>query len=114
MRRALLGGTVAAAALVALWWLFSGAGNGPYRWQLPDGYPQPVVPADNPMSDVKVELGRWLFYDKRLSVTEEFSCASCHRQALAFTDGLPVAVGGATLSVARGIRHCPAWRAGRC
>ncbi|MGI9262972.1 MAG: MbnH family di-heme enzyme [Woeseiaceae bacterium] len=64
-----------------------------YDWSLPDGIPEPAVPADNPMRDVKVELGRWLFHDRRLSVNASMSCANCHRQALAFTDGLPRAVG---------------------
>ena len=45
------------------------------------------------MSGEAVELGRHLFYDVRLSGNETQSCASCHRQELAFTDGLPVAVG---------------------
>ncbi len=39
------------------------------------------------MSAEKVELGRYLFYDTRLSVNGGESCASCHRQELAFTDG---------------------------
>jgi cytochrome c peroxidase len=39
------------------------------------------------MSAVKVELGRYLFYDKRMSVNGQESCATCHRQELAFTDG---------------------------
>ena len=39
------------------------------------------------MTPQKVELGRRLFYDKRLSGNGTFSCASCHVQALAFTDG---------------------------
>ena len=64
-----------------------------YRWQLPSGYPEPIVPADNPMTTEKVELGRWLFYDRRLSVTGDFACASCHQQALSFTDGLPISIG---------------------
>ena len=38
------------------------------------------------MSAVKVELGRRLFYDQRLSVNGTTSCATCHIQALAFTD----------------------------
>ncbi|MCP3979780.1 MAG: di-heme enzyme [bacterium] len=58
-----------------------------WRWDLPAGFPEPVVPADNPMSVAKVELGRRLFYDPRLSSTGEVSCATCHRQELAFTDG---------------------------
>ena len=45
------------------------------------------------MSAAKVELGRHLFYDRRLSADGEFSCASCHRQELAFTDGRPRAIG---------------------
>ena len=57
-----------------------------FRWSLPDGFPQPLVPADNPMSDAKVELGRRLFYDTRLSGNNQFSCSSCHRQSNAFAD----------------------------
>src|SRR5580698_7813782 len=64
-----------------------------YWWDLPKGFPKPAVPADNPMSAVKVELGRYLFYDKRLSANGETSCATCHRQELAFTDGRKTAIG---------------------
>lgn len=39
------------------------------------------------MSAARVELGRHLFYERRLSVNGRSSCASCHRQELAFTDG---------------------------
>src|SRR5262249_26905534 len=56
-------------------------------WNLPKGFPRPAVPPDNPMSAVKVELGRFLFYDKRISFNGKESCGSCHRQELAFTDG---------------------------
>jgi cytochrome c peroxidase len=45
------------------------------------------------MSAAKVELGRHLFYDTRLSQDGSYSCASCHQQALAFTDGLAHAEG---------------------
>ncbi len=58
-----------------------------FQWNIPKGFPRPVVPADNPMSAAKVELGRYLFYDKRMSVNGKESCATCHQQALAFTDG---------------------------
>jgi cytochrome c peroxidase len=57
-----------------------------FQWQLPAGFPVPLVPADNPMSDAKVELGRRLFYDTRLSGNGAFSCSSCHRQQNAFAD----------------------------
>lgn len=62
-------------------------------WDLPDTVPEPRVPEDNPMTAEKVELGRFLFYDKRLSANETQSCGSCHLQELAFTDGLPQAEG---------------------
>lgn len=64
-----------------------------HRFRIPKGYPFPAVPADNPITNVKVELGRRLFYDTRLSSTARVSCASCHQQALYFTDGRPVAIG---------------------
>lgn len=58
-----------------------------YEWQLPNWIPKPIVPQDNPMSEEKVELGRHLFYDKRLSKDESIACSSCHIQKKAFTDG---------------------------
>ena len=64
-----------------------------YSWNLPDWTPKPVVPEDNPMTAEKVELGRHLFYEPRLSITGKYSCASCHKQSLAFTDGKQVALG---------------------
>jgi cytochrome c peroxidase len=73
-----------------------------FRWELPPGFPEPQVPLDNPMTEPKVELGRRLFYDTRLSGTGTFSCATCHRQELAFTDGRPRAVGETDESHARG------------
>ena len=64
-----------------------------YPWVLPPNFPQPLEPPDNLMSVEKVALGRRLFYDTRLSGNQTYSCASCHKQALAFTDGLAQAVG---------------------
>jgi len=64
-----------------------------YQWNLPKGFPKPYVPGDNPMSAAKVELGRYLFYDTRMSVNGKASCATCHKQELAFTDGRAVGVG---------------------
>ena len=72
-----------------------------YAWQLPPGFPAPAVPPDNPMSDAKVALGRRLFFEPRLSVTGQYSCASCHDPSRSFSDGRPRAVGatGETLPV---------------
>lgn len=71
----------------------SPASSQAYAWNLPTWTPRPVVPADNAMTAAKVALGRHLFYEKRLSINREFSCATCHVQSLAFTDGKPVAIG---------------------
>jgi len=64
-----------------------------FPWRLPPGFPIPKVPADNPMSAEKARLGRYLFYDTRLSLNQTQACASCHQQALGFTDGRSNAVG---------------------
>ena len=64
-----------------------------YPWELPAWMPKPLDPRDNPTTPAKVELGRRLFYDPRLSVNGSRSCASCHRQELAFTDGLKLSPG---------------------
>ena len=71
----------------------SGQPSAQWNWSLPAYFPVPRVPADNPMSAAKAELGRYLFYDKRLSGNGKQACASCHHQDKAFTDGLAVAVG---------------------
>ena len=62
-------------------------------WDLPETVPLPRIPDDNPMTEAKVELGRFLFYDKQLSGNQTQSCGSCHRQELAFTDALAQAEG---------------------
>lgn len=73
-----------------------------WQWDLPPGFPVPYVPEANPMSAAKVELGRHLFYDVRLSVNGTTSCATCHQQELAFTDGLAHAVGATGMEHPRG------------
>lgn len=60
---------------------------------LPAHFPAPQVPADNPLTEAKAELGRFLFYDRRLSGNGSQACASCHHQDKAFTDGLARAIG---------------------
>jgi cytochrome c peroxidase len=64
-----------------------------FAWNLPHGFPMPRVPGDNPMTAAKVALGRYLFYDTRLSGNGQQACATCHEQARAFTDGRARAVG---------------------
>lgn len=57
---------------------------------LPD---QPPIPKDNPMTDEKVELGKQLFFDPRLSVDGTVSCNSCHNVMSSGTDNRAVSVG---------------------
>jgi cytochrome c peroxidase len=89
---------VLAIGAATLWW----SESRDYQWQIEANLPLPEVPTDNPMSAIKVELGRRLFYDTRLSVNNTMSCASCHLQALAFTDGKPRAIGATGIVHPRG------------
>lgn len=56
----------------------------------PDNIPQPV---DNKMTPERIELGKKLFFDPRLSGSNWISCATCHNPALGWSDGLKTAIG---------------------
>ncbi|RTL31491.1 MAG: di-heme enzyme, partial [Rhodocyclaceae bacterium] len=71
------------------------------QWSLPSYLKPPRVPADNPMSEEKFQLGRRLFHDTRLSGNGTQACASCHLQKLAFTDGKAVSTGSTGETTAR-------------
>ncbi|MBV1859018.1 MAG: di-heme enzyme [Nannocystaceae bacterium] len=71
----------------------TGGQESEWEWDLPEHFPEPKIPQNNPMTAEKVELGRHLFYDEQLSANGTQACASCHRQELAFTDGLALPVG---------------------
>jgi cytochrome c peroxidase len=58
----------------------------PYKLEIPSGLPGMQIPADNPMTEEGVALGRRLFYDTILSGNNTMSCGTCHRQQFAFTD----------------------------
>ncbi len=62
------------------------------------------VPRNNQLIPAKIELGRKLFFDARLSSDGKVSCSSCHDPKLAFTDGKAVAEG---ISGRRGARNSP-------
>ena len=62
-------------------------------WPSIPGYEEMKIPADNPMTASKVELGKMLFYDKRLSADGTKSCYECHQKEHGLTDGLPTAIG---------------------
>lgn len=54
---------------------------------VPEHFSLPNIPEFNIPTAAKIDLGRHLFYDKRLSGNQSQSCASCHTQSLAFSDG---------------------------
>jgi cytochrome c peroxidase len=64
-----------------------------YQWPIIDGFPKPQVPDDNLMTQVKVNLGKALFFDKNLSANQQQACASCHHQEFAFGENIPHSVG---------------------
>ena len=68
---------------------------------LPQGVLEPEIPQQNPLIPAKVELGRRLYFDKRLSADDTVSCATCHDPQKGFADGRPVAVGITNQSGAR-------------
>ncbi len=69
-------------------------GSDVFVLEVPEGFPQPYVSAENPLSRAGVELGRKLYYDSLLSMggsLQGLSCASCHFQSIGFIrHGLPV------------------------
>lgn len=90
MTRAALSLLLAVLALPALADDFDGA---EYPYPVPLGLKAPEVPADNPITDAKVELGKALYFDKRLSRDGTVSCASCHDPSKGWTDQAPVSTG---------------------
>jgi cytochrome c peroxidase len=67
----------------------------PYELQVPLGLNQYnlEIPEDNPMTAEKIELGRLLYFDKRLSIDDTVSCATCHAPESGFSDGKKTSVG---------------------
>jgi len=59
------------------------------EYQRPDVIP---APADNPLSQASIDLGKRLFFDPRLSGSNNLSCASCHIPEKGWSDGLPKAM----------------------
>jgi cytochrome c peroxidase len=62
------------------------AATHPYRFTFSARFPRPDLPLDNPLTEEGVELGRRLFFEKKLSCNDRQSCASCHRPESAFSD----------------------------
>ncbi|MFN0100711.1 MAG: cytochrome-c peroxidase [Bryobacteraceae bacterium] len=65
----------------------------PAEFTVPRGLPPIFWPKDNPYSPAKAQLGRLLYFDKRISADGVLSCASCHHPSKAFTDQSAVSTG---------------------
>jgi cytochrome c peroxidase len=61
--------------------------------KLPLGLPPIPIPADNPMTPEKVDLGKQLYFDPRLSCDDMVSCASCHDPKKGWSNGERFATG---------------------
>ena len=61
--------------------------------KVPLGLPPVAVPADNPMTAEKIELGKMLYFDKRVSKDGTVSCASCHDPKMAWAEHTPTSTG---------------------
>ncbi|MDZ7925588.1 MAG: di-heme enzyme [Marinagarivorans sp.] len=69
--------------------------------KVPPHFALPPIPAYNIPTAAKIDLGRHLFYDKQLSGNGTQSCADCHLQSLAFSDGLKTPTGSTGQILAR-------------
>jgi cytochrome c peroxidase len=75
-----------------------------YILAIPQGFPSPTIPADNQLTKTRVELGKALFFETRLSIDNSISCASCHLPEQAFSDVSALSVG---VEGRIGIRNSP-------
>ncbi|MBK9013936.1 MAG: cytochrome C peroxidase [Saprospiraceae bacterium] len=65
----------------------------PHELTIPPGLPSMDIPADNPLTDEGIELGRRLFYDPILSKDSTISCSSCHKLTSSFNDVVAISPG---------------------
>jgi len=78
------------------------AASATFAWDLPPRVAAPRLPPGASMTAARVALGRHLFYDTRLSGNGTQSCATCHVQERAFTDGRARGVGSTGMRHPRG------------
>ena len=83
---------------------FSQTQSDAYVLTLPPGVLEPIIPEDNPLTKGKIDLGKILFFDKRLSADDTISCATCHDPEKGFADGRVIAVG---IKERKGTRNSP-------
>jgi cytochrome c peroxidase len=64
-----------------------------YELKVPLGLDAMRIPKDNPLTADKIELGKQLYFDKRLSRDNTVSCATCHDPEQGWSNGEAVATG---------------------
>jgi cytochrome c peroxidase len=94
-----LRGVVASLLLLAV-----PARAGDVALPVPDGVFPPEVPKDDALTTEKVELGKKLYFDPRLSKDDTVSCATCHDPRAGFAEPKPVSEG---VGGAKGVRNAP-------
>lgn len=95
MGRWVKGVPIIAALLVVGGFLSQSGAQGPYKLKLPLGLQEEAayIPPDNPLTIEKINLGRQLYFDGRLSADGTVSCATCHAPDKGFSDGRPTSTG---------------------
>ncbi|MFT7589054.1 MAG: cytochrome c peroxidase [Limisphaerales bacterium] len=73
--------------------IFSCQQENSYVLKLPAGFPEMAIPEDNALTELRVSLGKSLFFDPILSVDTSISCASCHIPEYAFADTVALSIG---------------------
>src|SRR5574337_652978 len=94
MGRWIHGILITAALLLIGGFLSRSVAQGPYTLKLPLGLQEEAayIPPNNPLTPEKIELGRQLFFDSRLSADGTVSCATCHAPDKGFSDGRPASL----------------------
>ena len=64
-----------------------------HGFQMSRRFPIPDLPSDNPLIEERIELGRLLFHDPRLSADNSIACASCHKTEAAMSDNRTKSIG---------------------
>ena len=68
-------------------------GTTPYIYNLNEGWEEPIIPDNNPLTLESIALGRSLFFDTALSIDSSISCSSCHFAEFGFADRIPLSLG---------------------
>jgi len=75
-----------------------------YNLKIPLGLTEPEIPEDNPLTPAKIQLGKKLYFDKRLSIDDTVSCATCHNPKIGFAENKKVSDG---VKGGKGKRNAP-------